>query len=64
MDITKGHIVFALIFAVVFLVIIAWMYRKDLKLHRIYYKGSWMVLVAVVIGIAVFLFLKSRLIHF
>lgn len=63
MDIHKGHIIFAIIFAVVFLVVIAIMYRKDLKLHRRYYKGSWMVIISVVVLIVIFLLLKDRLIR-
>ena len=42
---TKGQIAFGVLFAIVFIAIIAYMYRKDLKLHRKYYKGSIWVLI-------------------
>lgn len=43
---STGQIVFALIFIIVFVTIIIIMYRKDLKMHKIYYKGSlWILLV-------------------
>ena len=42
---TKGQIVFGVLFAIAFIAIIAYMYRRDLKLHRKYYKGSVWVLI-------------------
>ncbi|MCH4551076.1 hypothetical protein MKW35_00430 [Aestuariibaculum sp. L182] len=42
---SKGQIIFGIIFFIVFSIIIGFMYRKDLKLHRKFYKGSiWMLL--------------------
>ncbi|TNJ42865.1 hypothetical protein FGF67_12820 [Tamlana fucoidanivorans] len=42
---SKGQIIFGVLFFVVFSVIIAYTYRKDLKLHKKFYKGSiWMLL--------------------
>jgi hypothetical protein len=43
---SKGQIVFGILFAIVFAVIIGFMYRKDLKLHKIHFKGSLWVLLA------------------
>lgn len=63
MTITKGHIYFAILFAIVFIIIIAWMYRKDLNLHRKYYKGSWLVLLVVLCAVFFFVFLKNVFIH-
>ncbi|WP_353777994.1 hypothetical protein [Winogradskyella sp. 3972H.M.0a.05] len=42
---TKGQIAFGILFAIAFIAIIAYMYRKDSKLHRKYYKGSIWVLI-------------------
>ena len=43
---STGQIVFGIIFAIVFFIIIGFMYRKDLKFHQIHYKGSLWVLLA------------------
>lgn len=43
---TNGQLVFGILFAVVFILIMVYTYRKDLKLHRNYYKGSIWVLIA------------------
>ncbi|QFZ55965.1 hypothetical protein FEZ18_01475 [Oceanihabitans sp. IOP_32] len=42
---SQGQIIFGILFFIVFAIIIGVMYRKDLKLHQRYYKGSlWMLL--------------------
>ncbi len=43
---SKGQIIFGIIFFIVFAVIIGYTYRKDLKLHKRYYKGSLWILAA------------------
>ncbi|RKE90832.1 hypothetical protein [Ichthyenterobacterium magnum] len=43
---TKGQLIFGILFAIAFIVIMIYTYRKDLKLHRKYYKGSIWVLIA------------------
>jgi hypothetical protein len=45
---SKGQIIFGIIFFIVFSIIIGYTYRKDLKLHKRYYKGSLWMLVAFV----------------
>ncbi len=45
---TTGQLVFGLLFFIVFSVIIGIQYRKDLKLHKKYYKGTLWVLLAFV----------------
>ncbi|NJW53709.1 hypothetical protein [Salinimicrobium oceani] len=41
---STGQIIFGVVFFVVFAAVIFFSYRKDLKLHRKYYKGSLYVL--------------------
>lgn len=42
---STGQIVFGVLFFIVFAIIIGFTYRKDLKLHKRFYKGSsWMLL--------------------
>jgi len=43
---TTGQLIFGLLFFIVFAIIIGYQYRKDLKLHRRYYKGTVWVLIA------------------
>jgi len=43
---TKGQLIFGILFFIAFAVIIGYTYRKDLKLHKRYYKGSIWVLFA------------------
>jgi len=43
---SNGQIIFGILFAIVFALILIYAYRKDLKLHRKYYKGSVWVLIA------------------
>jgi len=43
---SNGQIIFGVLFFVVFAIIIAYTYRKDLKLHKRFYAGSIWVLIA------------------
>ena len=43
---STGQWIFGLLFFVVFSIIIGIQYRKDLKLHKKYYKGTFWVLLA------------------
>lgn len=60
-NITSGHWVFALLFAVTFIGYLIWAYRKDLRLHRIYYRRSYIVLLTLLIGAALLYFFKDKL---
>lgn len=43
---TQGQIIFGILFAIAFIIVMIFAYRKDLKLHKKYYKGSLWVLLA------------------
>lgn len=43
---SNGQLIFGILFFIVFAIIIAYQYRKDLKLHKRYYKGTLWVLLA------------------
>jgi multisubunit Na+/H+ antiporter MnhB subunit len=43
---TKGQLIFGILFAIAFILVLIVMYRKDLKLHKSYYKGTVWVLIA------------------
>lgn len=43
---SKGQIIFGILFAIAFIIVLVYAYRKDIKLHKRYFKGSSWVLVA------------------
>ncbi|MEC4113597.1 hypothetical protein GJV77_12045 [Myroides pelagicus] len=43
---TEGQIKFAIFFVISFAIVLIVMYRKDLKLHKVYYKNRLWVLLA------------------
>lgn len=51
---SKGQTVFAVLFALVFVVVMIWSYRKDIPLHRTYYNKVWAVGLGIIIVIALF----------
>jgi ABC-type transport system involved in cytochrome c biogenesis permease component len=55
---TKGQLVFAILFFIAFVIVITYTYRRDLKLHQRYYKGTVWVLIAFVSFIALIATIK------
>lgn len=55
---SKGQLVFALLFAIAFAIIIATAYRKDLTKHKVYYKGSFKIFLFFIAFIGVLFFIK------
>jgi len=43
---SQGQIIFGICFAVAFTIVLIIAYRKDLNLHKRYYKGSIWILIA------------------
>lgn len=43
---TKGQLIFAVIFIVVFVTAMVIAYRKDKALHQLFYKGNYKILLA------------------
>lgn len=58
---SQGQMIFAAIFVVCFIAIMIYSYRKDLKLHKSYYKGSLWILVAFLLFIGFLFMIKSLL---
>ncbi|MGL4582725.1 MAG: hypothetical protein ACRCVU_07060 [Flavobacterium sp.] len=58
---TPGQMQFAIFFIIAFTIVMIVMYRKDLKLHRIYYKNRLWVLVAFLAFIGSLFILKNLL---
>lgn len=55
---TTGQLVFGLLFFIAFAVVIGFQYRKDLKLHKKYYKGTVWILLAFIGFIGMIAILK------
>lgn len=55
---STGQIIFAVLFAISFITILALMYKKDKKLHDKNYDGVKWVAIVFVIFIAILFFLK------
>jgi hypothetical protein len=51
---SKGQIIFAALFALCFVGIMIWSYRKDIPLHRTYYSKVWLVALGIFLVIALF----------
>lgn len=58
---SQGQIIFAVAFIIVFVIIIVIMYRKDLQMHKTYYKGSLWVLIGLLTFIAILYLIKNVL---
>lgn len=43
---SSGQIIFGVLFVLLFIVVLVFAYRKDVKLHQRYYKGSVWILLA------------------
>ena len=55
---STGQLVFAALFVIVFVVVLVFMYRQDLALHKKYYKGSYRILIAFLAFIAILFVIK------
>jgi len=51
---SKGQLIFAAIFAIAFIILMVWSYRKDIKLHKIYYTKVWIVALGIFLAITLF----------
>lgn len=58
---STGQIIFGVLFFVAFAVVIFFSYRKDLKLHRKYYKGSLYILAGFILFILLLFVMKHFL---
>ncbi len=55
---SKGQIIFAIVFAISFVIIVTIAYRKDSKIHKKYYRGNLWVLLAFVSFIGLIAMIK------
>ena len=50
---TKGQLIFAIIFIILFSLIIGYSYIKDSRLHNVYYKNSYVILIVFIVFISI-----------
>jgi len=55
---SQGQLVFAGFFFIVFVIAMIYAYRKDVKLHNLFYKGSYKILIAFVLFIGILFVIK------
>lgn len=58
---STGQLLFAIVFAICFITILVISYKKDVTLHKQYYKGSIWILLAFLIFIGLLFVIKSLL---
>lgn len=60
---SRGQLIFAGLFLISFIIIMTFSYRKDIHLHKKYFRGSIYVLIGFIIFILLLFFIKTRLNH-
>lgn len=58
---SKGQFIFGGIFLFVFIIIMVFSYRKDIGIHKIYYRGNYKVLLAFLLFIIILFIIKFTL---
>ncbi|MCM4158058.1 hypothetical protein DHD80_18860 [Gramella sp. AN32] len=58
---SKAQWIFAGFFMIAFIILMIYSYRKDLKLHKKYYKGSTFILIGFLLFIALLFIIKIQL---
>jgi short subunit fatty acids transporter len=56
--ISKGQLIFAILFFVSFVIAIVFAYRKDIKIHQTFYKGNYKILISFFLFIAILFVIK------
>lgn len=51
---SKGQLIFAALFIIAFTILMIWSYKKDIKIHKKYYKNTFIILIAIFLIIAIF----------
>ncbi|WP_163401295.1 hypothetical protein [Flavobacterium fluviatile] len=55
---SQGQLIFAVCFFVAFVIVMIFAYRKDLALHKIFYKGNYKVLIGFLLFIVILFLIK------
>ena len=60
---SQGQITFAIFFVIVFIIAMIYTYRKDIQLHKVFYKGSYRVLLGFLAFIGLLFVIKVYMKH-
>ena len=60
---SQGQWVFAGFFLVSFIIVMVYAYRKDMALHKVFYKGNYKILIGFLVFIALLFVIKLYLKH-
>ncbi|MFB9110702.1 hypothetical protein ACEN2I_01730 [Flavobacterium sp. W22_SRS_FK3] len=55
---SQGQLIFAVCFFIAFVIVMIFAYRKDLALHKIFYKGNYKVLIGFLLFIVILFLIK------
>ncbi|PXY42794.1 hypothetical protein DMB65_01895 [Flavobacterium cheongpyeongense] len=55
---SQGQLIFAVCFFIAFVIVMIFAYRKDLALHKIFYKGNYKVLISFLLFIVILFLIK------
>ncbi len=55
---SKGQLIFACLFVVAFVIAAIYSYRKDLKIHKTFYKGNYKILIGFGVFIGILFLIK------
>lgn len=55
---SQGQLLFAVLFFITFVSAMVYAYRKDSKLHMLFYKGNYKILIAFLVFIGILFFIK------
>ncbi|MBA4277411.1 hypothetical protein [Flavobacterium sp.] len=55
---SQGQLVFAVCFFVAFVIAMIFAYRKDAKLHQLFYKGNYKILIGFIVFILILFLIK------
>ncbi|MET3030723.1 hypothetical protein SAMN05444146_2701 [Flavobacterium johnsoniae] len=55
---SQGQLIFGVCFFIAFVIVMIFAYRRDLKLHKVFYKGNYKVLLVFLLFIALLFVIK------
>lgn len=55
---SQGQLVFAIFFCVAFIITMVYVYRKDLALHKLHYKGTFKILLGFFLFVGLLFLIK------
>lgn len=60
---SQGQLVFAVCFLIAFIIVMIFSYRKDIKTHKVFYKGNYKILIGFFIFIGILFLIKIFVKH-